>query len=239
MKLTYVTLTGADNTVKPSQLAELSKKYPYVEWAILFSQKKSGQSRYPTLDWIDELVEVQKTIGMNLSAHLCGKWVDDVMAGCVTFLHNKDWDRAFDRIQLNMGKERLQQAIKSEKFLNTIKDVVDDHQIILGGNYKYIEVPDSYFWDNVLFPLFDASGGRGIETKDWPKPHEGRSGLTMLTGYAGGLGPDNVAAQLKNIANVAKGSNIWIDMETKLRGDRDEFDLDKCEEVLKAVKEYV
>ena len=41
MKLTKVTLTGADDFTDPKRLIEISREYPFVEWGILFSLKHS------------------------------------------------------------------------------------------------------------------------------------------------------------------------------------------------------
>jgi hypothetical protein len=46
------------------------------------------------------------------------------------------------------------------------------------------------------------------------------------TGYAGGLGPDNLAEELRRIEEVAGDAEVWIDMETNVRT-AERFDLDK------------
>ena len=38
MKLTRVTITGADDSVEPRALAELSEAFPFVEWGLLMSK---------------------------------------------------------------------------------------------------------------------------------------------------------------------------------------------------------
>lgn len=248
MKLRFVSLTGADNTVKPEDLANLSKKYPFVEWAILFSQSKSGTSpRYPSLDWVRELVAVAKTTKMNLAAHLCGKWVDDVMRGNFSFLKDEEISSVFQRIQLNLGKDRLQTAVKSPQFLQTIRSMDENETVILGGNIQYIKVDAPFFLDHGLLPLFDASGGRGILDSKWPSPFV-HNNEVLFCGYAGGLGPDNVAKEIENIASVVdvavagKDPIIWIDMESKLRSGskiKDSFDLEKCEAVLQLASKWV
>lgn len=235
MKLRYVTLTGADDGVDPKSLVDLSKRYPYVEWAILFSQSKSGSTpRYPSLDWVDRLLDVVNP-EVNLSAHLCGKWVEDALAGEITFLREKRYAQAFQRIQLNMGKDRLQLAVNNKPLIAAV--LWCGKQVIFGGNYKYIKI-DGHFFDHTgLYPLFDASGGRGVETKDWPKPFAFEE-TTFFCGYAGGLGPDNIETELKRIAEVAGDITIWVDMETKIRTN-DKFDLEKCEKVLQAAAPWV
>lgn len=246
MKLQYVTLTGADQSIKPEQLLELSHKYPFVEWAILFSQSKAGVPRYPSYDWVVELAKlnVGNPRPMNLSAHLCGAWVDSAMTGNIGFLN--DSLSAFSRVQLNMGKDRLKSALVCKPLLDAIK-VQNSHRFIFGGNYANLSVDGHFFWNNLIHPLFDASGGRGLETKEWPKPFINTvSGMQVVFGYAGGLGPDNVLQEIERMSQVVDAelpdTLIWIDMESKLREKtqtQDIFDLKKCEQVLEAASPYV
>jgi hypothetical protein len=242
MQLKYVTLTGADNTVKPARLVELSEKYPFVEWAILFSKSKPCAPRYPSFDWVFELGDAAEGKKVNLSAHLCGQWVSEAMAGKSSFLDNSTkMAKLFQRVQLNMGKERLAEAMTCQPLLDLVKKA--SKQVIFGGNYKYITVDADFFFNSEFLPLYDASGGRGVETKEWPKAMQTAGGLTPFTGYAGGLGPDNVADELPRIAEAAGEAHVWIDMETKLRSKNakgeDVFDLTKCEQVLQAAKAYM
>jgi hypothetical protein len=56
-------------------------------------------------------------------------------------------------------------------------------------------------------------------------------------GFAGGIGPDNIREQIKEVRNLVAISEwhgeYWLDMETKLRSEGDtQFDLKKCEHVL-------
>lgn len=236
MFIKYVTLTGADDSIAPSDLIPLTEKYPFVEWGILFSQNKSGVERYPSLYWVDSLVDsVAATHKINLAAHLCGKWADDALKGEITFLRDDRYRRAFQRIQLNLGKDRLKTAIGSED-LRRAKEVVKQ-QVMLGGNYGVVRPDPDYFIRARVSPLFDASGGRGILTLNWPKPLE-YSQCKLFCGYAGGLGPDNIADELKRIEEVVGDGHIWIDMESRLRTG-EKFDLEKCERVLQVAQQYV
>lgn len=238
MKLKYVTLTGADDKTNPETLGDLSARYPFVEWAILFSQSKASVPRYPDYSWVLHLVECQSRKPMNLSAHLCGKWVDDVTKGRITFLDDKCIDVAFGRVQLNMTNGRFEKMICDKISCTTCAGV--KQQVIFGSNYKDL-VHDDYdradlmstFKHYGLCPLFDSSGGRGIEAKVWPKPLDG-----IICGYAGGLGPDNLEEQLQKIEAIVGDATIWIDMETKVRTD-EEFDLKKCEKVLQIAEKWI
>jgi hypothetical protein len=236
MKLKFVTLTGADDCTNASKMAGLSKKYKFAEWAILFSQSKAGVSRYPSLDWVDKSLPILS--GCNLSAHLCGKWVDDAIKGRVTFLDDDAISDAFGRLQFNMAKDRLLNILKHEtKFW----DCAFDRPIILGGPYqKYkIYIPTDVFALHGANPLLDCSGGRGILPQHWPTISVGEDGKPIFCGYAGGLGPDNIEEELLRIEDAVGDAEIWVDMESKLRNDKDEFDLEKCEQVLSIASRWV
>lgn len=236
MKLKYVTLTGADDSVNPEDLLKLSKVYPFVEWAILFSQSKAGVARYPSLNWVEKLCDLQLSLDvkdrMKLSAHLCGKWVEEGFSGKFNFFNDPRLDNVFRRVQLNMGKDRLRKAVVA-KFVEACK--LMQQQVIWGGNYEKVEIHPEWLEYHDIFPLFDASGGRGIGAKEWPKIPTTEFG-PLFCGYAGGLGPDNVVEECQRIAEVVGDSDIWIDMESSLRGPNNEFSLEKCENVLKIIQ---
>ena len=240
MKIKFVTLTGADDKTDASKMAELSQKFPFVEWAILFSQTKSGNPRYPSDQWIE--ASLPKLASCFLSAHLCGKWVSDAMDGVFTF---QKMSSAFGRIQLNMAGSRLRHVLADKtKFWEACEAAgfgpreslcmdCEKPQLILGGPYLSNSIPVEKFNFFKAAPLFDCSGGRGITSDNWLEfPAE-----MPLCGYAGGLGPDNIEEQLKKLEEVVGDNTIWIDMESKIRTD-DEFDLEKCEKVLSIVAEY-
>lgn len=225
MNLKTVTFTGADDTVAPADLVALSKKTRLnVEWAILFSQSKSGVERYPSLEWVEALPQ---SSGLNLAAHLCGKWADDAIKGEITFLREDSYKKLFNRIQLNLGKERLKQAVGNKSLMSAI--TACGKPVILGGDYSGVD--SSFVKEGNFQVLFDASDGRGISTKVWPEPYD-----TKLTGYAGGLGPDNLREELRKISQIVGPQDFWIDMESSLRVNG-KFSLAKCEEVLAIVEE--
>jgi hypothetical protein len=230
MKLRYVTITGADDTVNYDDLLALHKHYPFVEWAILFSQSKVGTPRYPSLEWVNGLMDFVKTSPMNLSAHLCGKWVGDIVGGHCTFFEGLDAS-GFKRVQLNLGTDKLHKALRSTTFLQAVGSI--SKPVLMGGNYAGIHPDYFYFIDNGMYPLFDSSGGNGIIASDWPAPVE-----FLLCGYAGGLGPDNLCERIRGIEDVVGDAEIWIDMETNVRSEN-KLDLEKVRQVLEIAKAWV
>lgn len=83
--------------------------------------------------------------------------------------------------------------------------------------------------------LYDASCGKGIEMTVLPPQIK-----DIPCGYAGGIGPDNIAFILESVIdqseNITGSKPVWIDMESSLRVarsdrlvlDQDVFSIDKC-----------
>jgi hypothetical protein len=234
MKIDRVTMTGADDSVRPSDLLPIAVKYPEMEWGILFSKSQEGGNRFPSYDWIVEFGRIAAERNLKCCAHLCGRWVRDMVE------HGKpEWfiDRGellpiFQRVQINFHADK---HTPHPDFYKLLADT---------GKIQFIFQMDDVN-NSVLerclqlglnaVPLFDTSGGIGAVPKSWPKQYEG-----VYCGYAGGLGPDTIEAELKRIAAVVDDNPIWIDMETRIRSLQDrKFDLEKVERCLSLCRQYV
>lgn len=234
MILDRVTVTGADQSVTPPELAALSCEYPFVEWGLLFSPKRQGTPRYPGEEWLYWLREHAEKSPMKLSAHLCGKWVRDLVLEA-KFTWAEKWPTLFricERVQLNFHGQYHKAAMgfidqlrqHSEKDWIFQHDGVNDMLISTFTNGGRIRA----------FPLIDRSGGDGIVPASWPAP------IWTYQGYAGGLGPDNLAEQLRLIGAAVGDARVWIDMETRVRSDNNEiFEMDKVRRVLELARPWV
>ena len=236
MKLFRVTLTGADDSVQPEQIISLSEKYPWVEWGILFSKKSMGNPRYPSKEWIGLLEKAGEGKNLHLSAHICGRWVRDICQGEWTILPTFPVivTDLFKRIQLNFHCYR--HKIKEQSFFEPFQvPMLAAKQMIFqmdGVNGKLLEIAQAN--DINAVPLFDQSGGAGRLPNEWPK-----AGEYSVCGYAGGLSPDNVEGQIKNIQSCSQGL-VWIDAETRVRSDDDQiFDMERVEQFLKNAAPYM
>ena len=234
MPLKLVTITGADDSVRPEDLVELSKEFPFVEFGILASAFRSGTPRFPSRVWVDCLksIPTAEKGPLKLSLHLCGKWVRDLLQGVLEF----DWKLVpgFDRVQLNFhadetpctpkkfwdrlleisqcglcpgrGVKQIVFQLDGAKGLHHLSQVCEQN----GANRGFVDVA----------PLFDASGGAGVLPEKWPTPFLFREGTTYaFHGYAGGLSPDNLWEQLPKIHEAAHGADYWIDVETHVRSE--------------------
>ena len=219
--LTLVTITGADDKTDPDDMVALSGEFPFVEWGILCSPKRTGTNRFPSSGWIASLPS-----SIRLSMHLCGAAARDVLAGGSVAKYS--CGRAFDRYQLNGY---------TPPACDDFTSMCSTHQyrwILQARNESSLAlaVADALKFGDKADILFDPSGGRGIETAKWPPIPSG-----VRLGFAGGIRPSNVARVLAGIGHTK--SPFWIDMESGVRTDEDELDLGLVRQVLEVCKSFV
>lgn len=228
-----VTITGLDTSTDLGRVAELQKRYPFVEWGVLLSETKTGtHPRYPHFNWIALLTDQ----GLRLAGHLCGAWARDVTKGQMPATPDLThfWP-LFRRVQLNVSN--VLKNIESDSFVGGIElleakltNAIHDPIIVQVGRAGMGSFEDHLKSYRVLF---DASGGRGVETQDWPKA----GGLNC--GYAGGLNPDNLRENIFRIFDAAQLQEVWIDVESGVRDGDDCLDLNKVAAFLDIAQAYV
>lgn len=249
MNLCRVTITGADDRVDPAELAKLSAEFPFVEWGILASSTKSiGLPRYPTLAWMASFRECAIANRLNCALHLCGAWVRLLLLGeldpIVLQLAN-----GFGRIQLNFRDyktkcepEPAMEVIRRIRRCSIFQDALQFIFQLDGerGNDHFDNILAAAGNNANLVGLFDASGGNGVQPFEWPSPFYRTNGEFWPHGYAGGLGPDNLAIQIPRIGKAAGDTRVWIDMESGVRAypASDVFDLDKVRRCLEIASPF-
>lgn len=244
MHLTHITFTGADDSVDPSQLAALSKRFPLIEWGILFSLEREGSPRYPSAAWRRDFYRAVPSI--RRAAHLCGVAMLNQLAEKAPALRQEL--EYFQRVQLNFNAQRLPPA--------TLEGLVTEWRTgqLRSSSGSYIEFITQHNPDNAvvykLFAhhwivphmnhavLFHGSGGNGVTPDAWPSPLP-----AVPCGYAGGLTPENLPVQLDAIMAAATAQRsgpdfVWVDMESGVRT-HDQFDLTKVVSALEAIESRV
>ena len=236
MSLELVSLTGADDQVAPEALVALSAKYPFVEWAILYSHEKSATPRNPSAQWREKFLALKLPY---TAAHLCRSRVfRDLLSPALAPSVISDLAR-YRRIQLNINARRLEfseeEVLSIYRLLHQagLRLILQHHaasELVIEKFLREVADDDAEGLKRIDI-LFDASKGTGQRPDDWPAPHR----FKLFCGYAGGLGPDVLATELPKVkAAVAKSGRdlpYWIDMESGIRTDN-AFDLEKAEQVL-------
>ena len=219
--LKRVTFSGIDRQTRVQDLKKLYEKYPFVEFAFLYSSQanKKGLGRYPQT----VMLKGFKKAGLPMALHLCGQIAHDLV-------HDGDWSVVareldgyidlFDRIQLNIPK--------TKRFSRDLT-FPEDKQIIIQLHEGTQELFDCYKHLPNVVGFQDASGGRGIAESEWMLPE------TEPFGYAGGLGQENVVGVVRALNEICE-HDFWIDMETNIRTN-DRFDVQKCENICRQLSE--
>lgn len=226
-KLMYCTITGAADDVDLKKMEELSKRYTFLEWGFLISSDRAGTGRYPSRKW---LMETRNYKLPKVSFHICGEVMRKyVQAPERIKLPTPNFESP--RYQFNFNNNAEEFTINQLSKLNKVQDIKNiifqwnksNEEVLCGLIHKFPRMNFSV--------LYDGSGGHGRSPTEWKRPISG-----YVTGYAGGLGPDNIVSQIKKIEEqVGPYGRYWIDMESKVRTTDDRLDLEKVESVLQQV----
>ena len=261
--LKMVTVTGADDSVKPSDLASVAAEFPFVEFGILFKGTENrvrvadlglpvvsrpSKPRFPSLDWLLELLcEVEPRVNPNLalSCHMCGQAALDFLEGAF-LVGYQPVNIHFRRCQINthgvphyFNVRGLRETVRrmtmnGQQVIFQYDNVNTDAMLACTGKHVHDEYESG---DLGISALYDRSHGRGVLPGEWSHP---LAKTKIPVGFAGGLSPENVASQIERILPVVGEKPFWIDAETHLRSDDGRrFDLDKVRWFLEAAKPYV
>ena len=209
-----LTFTGVDSETDLLELSSLAGRHPKVEFGVLLGSSIDGI--FPPLEVIEQLKRLAKDAGFRVALHLCGRYsrsvVDPSAAGNPEDLQHICAD--FGRVQVNLPGRwfKPDRAAESGERVAGFADSIDASRVILQHRGDWSDVPVRH--EKVEY-LHDRSGGRGIDSfAHWPKPSPRLSRM----GYAGGLGPDNIARAV-TFASAHPDAALWFDMERRVRRD--------------------
>ena len=254
MIMNKVTITGADDHVDRNVLYELSDKYPFVEWGILYHSDKEGTPRYPSDEWVEKFDKWAPSF-VNSGVHLCGSDAADFCDGDLSIVRYSAYGSpSYNSIQVNVpgeysisskADEIADLFIRSSKCISTVIQMNDYTRPIVESLQKKED-------GNFVNILFDQSRGKGIyQPIKWNTEMHKLLGRSRC-GFAGGISPDNcemVSKKIMHLSNLhynveseilgyLSPPSTWIDMESGVRTDN-EFDLEKVEIVLKKMEPFV
>lgn len=220
MKLKAVTITGADDKTDIKEMLAVSAEFPFVEWGILVSKIRGGGPRFPSREWNRRFAA--NAAGLAVSTHVCGAWVRQLLRGTLKWGDLPDCHRVSQRVQINTHAERY---VSTLGMMKTLGEEDNEYIFQWDGVNSHLTYAAHAYGARVA-ALFDKSGGAGKLPREWPYPTK-----EFWCGYAGGLGPENVVAQVRLIERVCDRP-YWIDMEQRVRTDDDVLDMAKVRSVL-------
>lgn len=202
-----ITFTGADESTRINHLLRLAE-LPGVEIGLLYSATPEGRNRYPCMEY---LLEAAGALKDRCAIHVCGMRARaELIAGALHPLVSQ-----VGRVQLNGIVSPEVAALAAAQVSILITQHTQANEALARLDLARHAI------------LVDDSGGRGVSPLFWQAPDaiEGKA-----FGFAGGLGPENLAAEIPRIVEAAgdRLSTCWMDMEGRLRSSMDQFDVWKA-----------
>ena len=245
MQLRYITCSDPREHNPISEIIELGAM-PKAEIAVQCHPSKMSAGM-PRNVWFNDLLHVAYSIPtLNLAIHINKDWADDictkgkipdVLAEWI-YARNCQGNPTIKRIQLNMPSETAQNI--NPTALARLIRVLPRREFILQYNNNTKTAVEKLHKTGAQFSLlFDASGGRGKAPSAWQKPiYE-----THPMGYSGGLSPDNVVHNLRQISALVGNTPIWIDAEHRLQSnnlfdDKERFDTQLARQYLERANNW-
>ena len=221
--LKTIALTGADMRTSIDDLVKMAADFPLVEIGLLYTANPENRNRYPSLEWLGYATQ---ELGERCAVHICGGTArQQLLAFELTKLLGP-----VGRIQVNgnLSIDEVQRACSAVDYPGR-QQVITQHQA------SNAHLASMLISDNHAL-LVDGFGGRGVSPESWTRPDTGTQ-VQKQVGFAGGMGPDNLASEIPKIALVATGSS-WVDMEGKLRP-TDWFDMGLARECASVHSDFV
>ena len=234
MNLRYITCSDPREHNSIKSIIELAKM-PHAEIAVQCHPSKMSPGM-PRNVWFEDLLkEVVQLPRMNLAIHINSEWANDICVnGNIPYplsawfkVGNKREKPIIQRVQINMPKQTADNI--DIYHIARIIDCYWDKEFIFQYNDKTKAAIQKLHDAGIKFSLlFDTSGGNGIAPKSWEKPiYESHP-----MGYSGGMSPDNVIGNLRQINRILPNDyQTWIDAEGKLKSndlfdEKPKFDVD-------------
>lgn len=219
MKLRYITCSDPRENNPVSEILKLGT-LPNAEIAVQCHPSRMSDGM-PRNVWFKDLLHAAYNVpSFNLAVHINMEWAHEICcAGKIPDVL-KEWIYArnslsvptIKRIQLNMPAATAQKI--NQDALARIISALPRREFILQYNDKTKAAVKKLHQTGAKFSLlFDASGGNGIQPDKWQKPIY----ATHPTGYSGGLSPDNIVHNLRQINALVGDKPIWIDAEGRLK----------------------
>ena len=220
--------------------------FPLGEIAVQVSEKQSPAGS-PRLDWIRELTAYLKenNIAINAALHVNRTWVENLCHGIIVpelqeLIELQDiYDLPlFKRLQLNFKIGRDDVREDCDNTLIELQRLIR-RRFILSYNPSNERIIRQLYLKGLHFDcLYDSSFGSGI----MPSFRQAPAFADILQGYAGGIKPENVAAELNKIAVAVKNSatlgNVYIDAQKGLEDENTHLSLQKSHQYLSAAQKW-
>jgi hypothetical protein len=132
--ISTVSIMGVDDSVAPEDLADISQKYPFVEWGVNLCSNCEMMPSYPSDEWLEDLLFYADRI--RLRGVLRGRWERDMLAGNLSLKVEKPklWD-ALHRVQVDIrrGHKNLIESLQLIPDKEAVLETAHPQSIIVGA----------------------------------------------------------------------------------------------------------
>lgn len=246
MILNFVTCSGTNEFTDIRELVALMQEFPLGEIAVQVSEKQSpaGGAR---IEWVRELASYLKdnNIAINAALHINRTWVEQLCKGIILpelqdliELQDIYGLPLFKRLQLNFKLGRDDVHDDCDETLVMLQKRIK-RRFILSCNQSNERLIKMLYLEGLRFDvLYDSSFGAGIA----PESRRNPLFTDVLQGYAGGITPANVCAELEKIEKAVLTSpaigNVYIDAQKGLEDENTHLSLEKCRAYLANATEW-
>mmetsp|Transcript_77866 Transcript_77866/g.161769 ORF Transcript_77866/g.161769 Transcript_77866/m.161769 type:complete len:404 (-) Transcript_77866:55-1266(-) len=235
LELSFLSLSGVDDSVTPRTLCDISQEYSFVEWGVNFRAEKQGmEPRYASLTWLRQLQEeidsrqTGKSAPIQFAAHLGGEYCVDVLKGDTSLVKTLWEDYGFLRIHLCPTKSHGVNSSQLKKYQSTLKSVIValpqvEFVLLVCKETRALAFQMMNECQPNLAFFYDAEeivngsvkpGGKQAQQQQQQQQQAGQLPRRpppcphpgIHCGYGGGLTVDNLTDELRRIAQVVKTS---------------------------------
>jgi hypothetical protein len=140
-----ISILGADDSVAPQDLVDISITYPFVEWGVNLCPEPEQKPKFPSEEWLEELYDNSENL--RLRAILHNRWESDILEGTLSLKIEKPevWN-VFNSIQVDIreGQKNIVYAIlaESDKLILETNNIVNFKANILLPRSKLFTCSD-------------------------------------------------------------------------------------------------
>jgi phosphoribosylanthranilate isomerase len=191
----------------------------HIKWGCLVSESRVGP-RYPSLKKIENFLE-----NLDVNLHICGQLarsINDYTSLPLWFIEIINNHYNDMQLQINLSDYNFENL---QKFQNLFALYP---MILQWREESFCNSHPKFNW------LFDRSGGKGIKSEIYPRFFYKVSNYNY-NGFAGGINPNNVAEIVAKLEEKNPDTFFYLDIETGVRDENDQFSFKKCAQIMEIV----
>lgn len=224
----------------------LSREFPLVEWAVLYSAERAGrEGRFPSLAWLERFAVNAQRAQLGIALHLCGSAIRTAL-GAMASPPGERTEQArellalcakYGRVQINVLGKRAD----AELYLRFGRELGRSEartQVILPYYPAHADLAEVLAQSPDFDILCDSSDELSeLNERGATWPQLSTEAFTRL-GFANGPGHCGIGEMLDDIAEAYPDRAFWVYLESELLNEKSQFSLARCQLVLLRTRDW-